>query len=107
MPPRASLLLALAAAALAAGAACVSDRETTGPSQSLGDCQLPLDSSTVGATVAPVGIRNFAFIPNQIHVRAGTTVTWVNCESPGTPAHTSTSDTGVWGSSDLQPGATF
>ena len=108
MTTRASLLLALVAAvALAAVAACVSDRQTTGPSQNISNCQLPLDSASLGATVTPVAIQGFAFIPREIHVRAGTTVTWINCEPAGTPAHTSTSDAGVWGSDLLQPGATF
>src|SRR5919199_2504467 len=108
MTTRASLLLALAAAvALAAFAACVSDRQATGPAQTIGNCQLPLDTASLGATVAPVAIQNFAFIPSQIHVRAGTTVTWINCETSGT-AHTSTSsDGGVWGSDLLAPGASF
>jgi plastocyanin len=108
MTTRASLLLALVAAvALAAFAACVSDRQATGPAQTISNCQLPLDTASLGATVAPVAIQNFAFIPSEIHVRAGTTVTWINCEPPGTPAHTSTSDAGVWGSDLLEPGATF
>jgi plastocyanin len=108
MMTRASLLLALAAAvALAAVAACVSDREATGPSQAVSGCQLPLDSAALGAAVTPVAIQNFAFVPGQIHVRVGTTVTWVNCEPPGTPDHTTTSDGGVWGSDLLAPGATF
>ena len=107
MTTRASSLLALVAAvALAAFAACVSDRQATGPAQTIGNCQLPLDTASLGATVAPVAIQNFAFIPSEIHVRAGTTVTWINCETSGT-AHTSTSDAGVWGSDLLQPGATF
>ena len=108
MTTRASILLALVAAvALVAVAACVSDRQTTGPSQTIGSCQLPLDSASLGATVTPVAIQNFAFIPTEIHVRAGTTVTWINCEPPGTPDHTTTSDGGVWGSDLLAPGASF
>ena len=108
MTTRAPFLLALAAAAaLAAAGACVSDRQATGPSQAVSNCQLPLNSATLGATVTPVAIQNFAFLPSQVHVRAGTTVTWINCEPAGTPAHTSTSDTGLWGSDLLQPGAAF
>jgi plastocyanin len=105
MTTRVSLLLALVAAtALAAVAACVSDRQTTGPSQTVGNCQLPLDSASLGATVTPVAIQNFAFVPSEIHVRAGTTVTWINCETDSTLAHTSTSDAGVWSSDLLLPG---
>ena len=102
---RASLLLALVAAvALAAVASCVSERQTTTApgGQTVSNCQLPLDSA-----ITPVAIQGFAFIPPEIHVRAGTTVTWINCEPPGTPDHTTTSDGGVWGSDLLAPGASF
>ena len=56
-----------------------------------------------------VGIRNFAFVPAQVTIEPGQVVTWVNCEPAGTPdgSHTSTSDTGVWGSELLSRGDTF
>ena len=105
MTTRASLLLALVAAVvLAAVAACVSERQTTTApgGQTISNCQLPLDSA-----ITPVAIQGYAFIPREIRVRAGTTVTWINCEPPGTPDHTTTSDGGVWGSSLLAPGQSF
>ena len=103
-PSAPSFLPGLAAVVLAAVAACVSERQTTTApgGQTISNCQLPLDSA-----ITPVAIQNFAFLPSQVHVRAGTTVTWINCEPAGTPAHTSTSDTGLWGSDLLQPGAAF
>lgn len=58
---------------------------------------------------APAGVvvvRNFSFSPATITVTAGSTVTWVNCETNGI-SHTSTSDTGVWGSSLIDPNTTF
>ena len=42
---------------------------------------------------------------DSVEARArGTTVTWVNCD---TPTHTATSDVDVWDSGALTPGATF
>jgi plastocyanin len=43
------------------------------------------------------------FSPATITVRVGTTVTWNNNDGV---AHTSTSDTGVWDTGRLAPGAT-
>ncbi len=60
-------------------------------------------------TNAPAGvvvIKNLSFNPATITVTAGTTVTWVNCETDAV-SHTSTSDTGGWGSSLIDPNTTF
>lgn len=70
-----------------------------------------LDVAAVCANPAnpPAGvviIKNLSFKPATITVAAGTKVTWVNCETDGT-SHTSTSDTGVWGSSLIDPNTTF
>ena len=54
-----------------------------------------------------VAIRNFAFLPNAVTVKAGSSVTWLNCEPAGTPSHTTTSDQGVWHSPLLAPGDAF
>ena len=88
----------------AAVGSCVSDRSTTSVVDPAG-CNVQLPSEAFGSTI--VIIRNFAFTPAQINVRAGTKVTWVNCGAPGDAAHTSTSDGGVWASPLLEPGATF
>jgi plastocyanin len=53
-----------------------------------------------------VTIRNFAFETQNVTIAAGTSVTWVNCESSGT-AHTSTNDQEVWDSPLLAPGDAF
>jgi plastocyanin len=61
-------------------------------------------------TTAPralMAIRNFSYQPDTIRVRAGTTVTWVNCEPPTVDAHTTTSETDLWSSEFLPPGATY
>ncbi len=51
-----------------------------------------------------VTILNFAFGPQVISVKAGTTVHWTNHD---TEAHTVTSNTGAFGSAVLQPGAGY
>jgi plastocyanin len=84
-------------------AGCVSDRST---GTTVADaCSLRLEPNSFGSTV--VIIRDFTFFPAQVRVRPGTKVTWVNCGPTGTDSHTSTSDTRVWASPLLAPGATF
>jgi len=53
----------------------------------------------------PIEIRDFAFAPNVILVPVGTTVRWTN-ESAGNN-HTVTSDTALFDSGPLGPGASF
>ena len=98
--PRAAYSFSCAAfAALVASASlagCFSER-VAGSNPPAGDlCQ--------GTPANVVQIRNFAFVQNALTVSPGTTVTWVNCD---TETHTSTSDTGGWGSGSLAPGLTF
>jgi plastocyanin len=51
-----------------------------------------------------VVIQNFAFSPNNLTVKAGTTVTWINNDST---AHTVVSDTGAFQSQNLNNGDKF
>ncbi len=51
-----------------------------------------------------VSIINFDFVPYQISIAAGDTVTWTNNDAV---AHTSTSDTNVWDSGNLAPGQSY
>ena len=81
---------------------CFSEK-TTGPLPITGDCTVP--NAAAGTVV--VLVRNFTFIPAQVTIKRGTKVTWVNCEDPGSDAHTSTSDTGVWDSPSIPVGAVF
>ncbi len=100
---RTRIIIALTAAGLAILVACFSERgDATAPPAS-GECSVPIGAA--GSTV--VAIRDFSFQPATIRVKAGTTITWVNCESETDEAHTSTSDSGVWSSGLLSPGATF
>jgi plastocyanin len=100
---RATICAATALAALLATLGCISERSTG--NVDLAGCNAQLPSEAFGSTI--VIIRNFNFSPAQVRVRPGTKVTWVNCETPGTDSHTSTSNGGVWNSPLLAPGATF
>lgn len=84
---------AAAASLLALGiGSCVSER-TTAVASTDGNCVAP--ASTAGATI--VFIKQFAYLPAEVHVRAGQSVAWVNCESNDTP-HTATADDASWNS---------
>jgi plastocyanin len=87
-------------------AACFSEHSTTGPGTGpSATCSLPLGPSVGGSTL--VAIRGFAFLPDAITIKAGSSITWLNCEPAGTPSHTTTSDQGVWNSPLLAPGDAF
>ncbi len=92
------------AAALLVVAGCFSER-TTSPTMAGGECRIPLDPSTIGATV--VFIRDFAFHPSSVTVPAGGRVVWVNCDDAGSDHHTSTSDGPAWDSGLLAPGEVY
>jgi plastocyanin len=95
-------LIALSLVGVSLGvAACFSEHAMTAPA-STSSCSVP--SSTAGATI--VFIRGFVFEPAIVHVKAGGSVAWVNCEPTNIP-HTSTSDGGVWESGTLAPSAAF
>lgn len=101
-------LSALAVSAAIAVGGCFSERSAaTGPIDSAGTCRIPIGSPIIGSTAALVAMQNFAFQPDTVRVRAGTTVTWVNCETDGVDAHTSTSDDDEWDSPFLDPGASY
>lgn len=59
---------------------------------------------TAQAQTTGVTIQNYAFTPPTISVPVGATVTWVNNDPV---AHTASSDTGVWDSGVIQPGASY
>jgi plastocyanin len=91
------VVLGLAAGGLAG---CFSRHEATAPSE--GVCSFPLGEGVAGSTI--VVIRDFAFGPADVRVRAGQRVTWINCDED---QHTSTSDGGLWSSPLLSPGDGF
>ncbi|HKU62162.1 MAG TPA: cupredoxin family copper-binding protein [Gemmatimonadales bacterium] len=99
---RASAWGAAGVIALAAAAACFSDRSATGPAS--GTCRLPVSEGVPGSVVVP--IANFAFQPAEVRIHAGQTVTWVNCEDDAT-AHTTHANDEAWSSPLLSPGNAF
>ncbi|HYS20604.1 MAG TPA: plastocyanin/azurin family copper-binding protein [Gemmatimonadales bacterium] len=102
--PHAPLGLAAAGLALWISAACFSER-AAGPAAGPAECRVPV--ALIDSTHVLVAIRAFAFHPDSIRIPVGASVTWVNCEDPGTEPHTTTSDAGVWDSPDLAPGARY
>jgi plastocyanin len=78
-------------AAAGVTASCFSDRSTAG-------------STVCEASPCVVNIRDFAFEPATLRVRAGATVRWVN---QGPTSHTSTSDSPGWGSGFLAAGESY
>jgi amicyanin len=95
-------LLAGPAVAAALAGACFSERSATGPVE--GTCRLPVNQGVPGSVLVP--IADFAFLPGELHIHAGETVTWVNCEESAT-SHTSHADDDAWSSPLLAPGASF
>lgn len=59
---------------------------------------------TATPSSAAVSISNFAFLPQSLQIKAGTTVIWTNND---TVAHTITSDSGAFDSGSVAPGGTF
>lgn len=62
------------------------------------------DGSGPGGETVTVEMRDNSFSPTPRSVSAGTTVRWVN---QGTVQHNTTSETDLWASQNLQPGASF
>jgi plastocyanin len=79
---------------------CISERTTA--SISTDDCVTP--PAAVGLPV--VFIKRFAYVPAQIHVTAGQSVAFVNCEADGTP-HTVTADNASFESGLMNPNDAF
>jgi amicyanin len=93
--------IGVALAATVAGA-CFSERVATGPTG--GTCRLPVGEGVPGSVLVP--IAEFAFLPAELHVHAGQTVTWVNCDESAI-SHTTHADGEEWSSPLLSPGAGF
>jgi len=60
-------------------------------------------TSTPAATTPQIVVKEFSFVPQNITVPVGTTITWIN---NGSEDHTVSSDTGVF-SGSVSPGKTF
>jgi len=99
------LIVVLGAVGCAIAVACFSDR-SSGPGAGAAECRVPV--TVIDSLHYIVAIRDFAFHPDTLHVPAGATVTWINCETPPQEPHTTTSDTtGIWSSVELNPGDRF
>ena len=91
-----SAIAVLAFAAIAAAQPAVVPADTT---------TMPAESTTPDPnSTTTVEIRNNAFIPDQLNVAPGTTVTFVNRDDV---PHTATSDNGLFDSGELAPGASY
>jgi plastocyanin len=62
------------------------------------------DPGAAADTVVRVALRNLAFEPSQIRIRAGTIVEWHNSDPL---EHTVTAEDGSWDSGPIQPGETW
>jgi plastocyanin len=103
--PRAAAVSAAVAVMAALGAACISDRAGPASPDDTLACVVPFGA--FGPDREVVLIRDFAFVPDTVRVRPGTTITWVSCEPAAREAHTVTAANGAWGSGTLPAGARF
>ena len=99
-------VLSLATLGVALAVASCAKKDATAPYQPPAECALA-GQPAAGGTQAYVAVRGFAFVPDTLHVAAGTTVTWVNCETPDIDPHTSTASGGEWDSGYLHPGQKY
>lgn len=61
-------------------------------------------SNGASSADASVVMRQTSFVPGELTVPAGTTMTWTNDD---TISHTTTSEDGIWDSGTMQPGDAF
>ena len=64
----------------------------------------PQGSSSVTIPVGARTLGNRAYVPAELNIAPGTTVTWINGDST---THTSTSDADGWHSGNIAPGGQF
>jgi plastocyanin len=95
-----SAVVAVLVAGVVVASSCVSDRSTG--TTSVDDCVTP----PAAAGLPVVFIKRFAYVPAQIHVNAGQSVAFVNCEADGTP-HTATADNASFDSGLLNTNDAF
>jgi plastocyanin len=101
-----SIRLALIAAVSMLAVACGSD-STSPSSPAPAPTPVPTPGGAATAISIPVGasvLGNGAFLPDNLAIDAGTTVTWTNTDSV---SHTSTSNASGWDSGIIAPGRQF
>jgi plastocyanin len=69
----------------------------------VGACALPLRAQTSARSIHKVEIKDFAFEPSRIEVRAGDIVEWINRDFA---PHTATADNNSWDTRSLVNEAT-
>ena len=74
------------------------------PQASQTGAQVQVEVGAQAPQPVSVAIKNFAFSPATLSVKAGTKVTWTNNDSM---AHTVTADSGLFDSGTIAPGASF
>lgn len=87
-------------------AACASKTPTpgTGAETPIPVVNTEAATQATSENVVNISIKGFAFNPDSLTVKVGTTVKWTNDDSV---VHTVTSDTGLFDSGDLNPGDVF
>lgn len=106
-----SLRLAVVSGILIVAVACGGSYSSTPASPAPAPTPAPSPTPAAGGTALsvaiPVGAASLgtaAFMPDQLNVAVGETVTWTNTDAV---AHTSTSDASGWDSGIVAPGGHF
>src|SRR5262245_38408696 len=106
-----SLRLAIVSATLMAAVACGGGSSTSpttpSPAPSPAPAPAPAPGGTSASVTIPTGAQslgNRAFVPDELDIAAGTTVTWTNTDAI---SHTTTSDASGWNSGIVGPGRQF
>jgi plastocyanin len=98
------LRLVVVSTVLMTAVACGGGSSSPAPSPSPSPTPTPGSSSAVAIPVGASALGKNAFSPDELQAAVGATVTWTNTDSV---SHTSTSDSGVWNSGVVAPGAKF
>lgn len=101
-----ALRLVLAMTTLAFATAC-GGYSTPSPSPKPAPAPAPAPGGPSSSVLLPVGAENLgnrAFVPDDLEISPGSTVTWTNTDAT---SHTSTSDGALWASGTLAPGRQF
>jgi len=103
---RRTLIIGLAISASLALAACGSSASPAAapPSAAASPAASAAASQAAAAGATAITIQNFAFAPASLTVKAGTTVTWTNNDSP---THSVKWADGAAGSSPLTTGSSY
>jgi plastocyanin len=100
---RFALVITVSALAVACGGS--GDSPSTSPSPASPPAtNAPSISSAVAIPAGAESLGNRAYMPDDLSVTAGTTVTWMNTDRT---SHTSTSDESGWNSGTIAPGGRF